>query len=543
MRKLIVINLFWLLCLSSYAIEANPFSSLYESGKDYITNMNDVDFWKGACCVVVGLFALDKGIPLVTSAAKSTWRFIFRMPKEKTEVEKVSDELKADFANKIETLKGELQQQQRPSNPIPNAESLEKEESLEKIQKLFDAWKAEKDIQSANISGASENLWKDKIQEHHDDIIGIYKAIENFNKICSALRGKVALQEKRIETVLLHFGGDKYAVSTSSSSESDEEYEEKRPIVGHSSRTYNIPPLELEGRALDFADYHRQVTDKKSPNRGYFSPDTNTDASDESSSSEDDSSGTQSSCSTTRICSEDDASFTPGSSIVIHSDSDSERGLTSSNIIHDKGYEIEEFCDDQGNVEMLKRTPRPRKTPKRQGSKLKKSWKPLTSHSARVYTKKTRPQLRKVMSSGSLPTLSQSSDKNSRSNQSTGIRIASIYDKKMLSASESSSEEGNGKDKPASISQSFQMLPILESDTDDEEGGSGSEEIYFFNTEEGEKVELPPTSTTLISQVPHYRDHHEGEGDEVTIPKDKRERIAKARYYQDNKPGKDCNIN
>ena len=86
---IISISLFFALTFSCNSL-THPFSWLYDSGKEYLSTVSDVDFWKGACCVVVGLFAVEKCAPL----AKKTFNFIFRIPKKETEIEKVARVIK-----------------------------------------------------------------------------------------------------------------------------------------------------------------------------------------------------------------------------------------------------------------------------------------------------------------------------------------------------------------------------------------------------------------------------------------------------------------
>lgn len=81
MRDLIVKNkilrlfiLFFILQCHPTISYANHFSWLIDPCKEYISNMSDADFWKSACCVVVGLVAFEKSI----SVAKATWGFFFR---------------------------------------------------------------------------------------------------------------------------------------------------------------------------------------------------------------------------------------------------------------------------------------------------------------------------------------------------------------------------------------------------------------------------------------------------------------------------------
>ncbi len=310
-KFIIAISFFCVLLFSSDSLEAHPLSWLYDSGKEYLSNVSDVDFWKGACCVVVGLFAVEKCAPL----AKKTFRFIFRMPKEETEVEKVTNELN--------TLKAQL----NPQQPSPRI-------SEEEIQKLFQEW--------IGKQYAEELPSMIQMQKNLDVCSNGLIRLCNCYKKSSVRMDSI---DKKLSNILKHLDKNN-DISTSSSSEEDDSEEFARRKPKHGLNLQQVP-------RINFQDLHRRITSPTSPNRGYFSSGGSNDASDESSSSseEDDDDGSP-------------ATITPKSLSRSSDDSTPRKSFESDSIVirntdSESDHDYEPLIDDEGNHEGYKKSPRP----------------------------------------------------------------------------------------------------------------------------------------------------------------------------------------
>lgn len=344
---------------SSNSSEANPFSWVYDSGKEYLNNVNtinDVNFWKGACCVMVGLFAFDKCVPL----AKSTLRFIFRVPKKETELEKVNKDIVA--------LKAQV-------DGIQQAPAI----SEESIQELFKKW-TQDNVAKRGITDKADEVDKEY------NLLTIQKKIDECSvgivKLCNVFqinKDKVNGIEQRINKIMRHINQDTKVSTSSSSSEEDdsEKLEKRRQRIG--GVIVGIP-------RMNFKDLHKRINPHSS-NCDFL--DTIDRSGPVSNTEESDASGESSSSSTTNSDVESASkSFSRFSSTISTPKTPNSLWKSNSMIINSGDYDEEFVLDEKGKLDYIVRSPRTINTPrsknssqkvmkrKRIGSSSDPNWKP-----------------------------------------------------------------------------------------------------------------------------------------------------------------------
>lgn len=218
MKKISLVFLIFLLLFHNPHSHAHPFSWLVDSCKEYAHQFNDLDTWKKAFCVLVGVVALDKCV----SITKGTWDFLFGKPSQPQSAQPASSSELTSIREESRESKGHFVQRKISNHEVEN-ESEEDDQDQDtllnniQVKKIFYALR--------------EELKKDLMMQHQQLKLSLLEYTLDDHRLIMHVSTKTQENNRKIKDIIKQLPRAKYRAST------------HEPMS--SGRPADVPPINL----------------------------------------------------------------------------------------------------------------------------------------------------------------------------------------------------------------------------------------------------------------------------------------------------------